>query len=66
MQVTYTIRLVLKLLNSSLNNLFKVSMEIMNDTRCKQKYSQMFNIEKQICAGETNGNSGACQGLSFC
>ena len=37
-------------------------MELLTDIRCKEKYGQVYNIEKQICAGESNDNNGACQG----
>ena len=41
---------------------YEVSMKLITDVRCKQKYAQMYDTNKQICAGESSGNSGACQG----
>ena len=42
----------------------QVLMVVLSDSKCKQYYSQVYNIPGQICAGESNGNSGACYGDS--
>lgn len=36
----------------------EVSMNVLTDTRCKQKYAQMLNPLAQICAGELGLNNG--------
>ena len=37
------------------------SIATLTDTRCKQKYGNLYNTAVQICAGETGVNAGACQ-----
>jgi len=44
--------------------LYEVSMPILTDKRCKERYSTMVNTASTICAGEYSVNSGACQGDS--
>jgi len=41
---------------------YQVSMKLISDVRCKQRYAQMYDANKQLCGGESTGNSGACQG----
>jgi hypothetical protein len=36
----------------------EVSMNVLTDIRCKQKYAQMLNPLAQICAGELGLNNG--------
>ena len=44
------------------NEKYQVSMKLISDVRCKQKYDKLYDANKQLCAGESTGNSGACQG----
>jgi len=39
----------------------EVSMPILTDQRCKERYGAMVNTDTVICAGEYSVNSGACQ-----
>lgn len=37
------------------------SIGILTDSRCKQRYGSLYNVDVQICAGENGVNAGACQ-----
>ncbi|XP_066266384.1 chymotrypsinogen A-like [Branchiostoma lanceolatum] len=49
---------------STTTKLMEVSMPLLTDTRCDQRYGNMVNTDSAICAGEFSVNSGACQGDS--
>ncbi len=40
---------------------FQVAIPMFSDAKCSEKYGQMYNPSYQICGGETDANSGACQ-----
>ena len=40
----------------------QVSMTVLTDARCNERYYPMYNMNMQVCAGEDNVGTGACQG----
>ena len=39
-------------------------MKVLSDTRCNERYSPAYNMQMQVCAGENDVMTGACQGDS--
>jgi len=42
----------------------QVSMTVLTDVRCNERYYPNYNMNTQVCAGENDVSTGACQGDS--
>lgn len=43
----------------------QVSMPILADTSCKNRYANMYDIRWNVCAGEVTVGNGACQVINY-
>jgi hypothetical protein len=38
-------------------------MTVLTDSRCNERYRPNYNMNTQVCAGENDVSTGACQGF---